>query len=87
MATFAWEKPRCSNLTTEIQQNTEGTGDGGEDYDRLTAAPAQTDKPGWDSWGEGASLEKHAAVRSTYLKNVVLHVTDLNGFAAVAILL
>ena len=48
--------------------------------------PPRRTSQGGAPGGEGASPEKRAALRSTYLKNVVLHVTDLNGFAAVAIL-
>lgn len=37
-------------------------------------------------WGR-APLEKPAVLRYTHLENVVLHVADLDGFTAVAILL
>lgn len=36
--------------------------------------------------GEGHPSEKRAAPRPTHLKNMVLHVADLNGLAAVPIL-
>lgn len=45
------------------------------------------DQPGSGSCGGGAPLEKPAVLRDTHLENVVLHVADLNGFTAIAILL
>lgn len=41
-------------------------------------------RPG--SWGRGHPPKKHVTPRSAHLENVVLHVADLDGFAAVAIL-
>ena len=52
-----------------------------QDYGQLPAASQpRCTKP-------GALGEPPTPRRPTHLKNVVLHVTDLNGFAAIAVLL